>query len=202
MDFNYNLNFSNITKLSLFILISLSLLFIFLSTPADKTFYETERAIFPLTNGDQAKELGYTAIYLLILGLIYIVSKRSYIFIKKYVDKKKHPVFIENSKKAYMTTRKPFFYIHLTTNVSATMIGLIHGLSVEAEKFMMVLTGFLSFFLMAILSTSGLIIWKKFSPFWTNREFKKIISLVHRQWLFSIFLLLFLYLHLFVFRYV
>jgi hypothetical protein len=99
-----------------------------------------------------------------------------------------------------MSSRKPLFYLHLSVNIIATILGLIHGLSVELEKPMMLVTGFLGVIVMATLSISGLIMWKKFWPFWSNRESKLLISAVHRQWLFSAMLVVIIYAHLFIFR--
>ncbi len=99
-----------------------------------------------------------------------------------------------------MNSRRPLFYLHLSTNIIATGLGIVHGLSVEVEKLMMVVSGTIAVLIMAILSISGLIMWKKFWPFWSNRESKKLINAIHRQWLFSALLIIFIWSHLYVFR--
>ncbi|OLS26548.1 MAG: hypothetical protein HeimC3_08670 [Candidatus Heimdallarchaeota archaeon LC_3] len=131
--------------------------------------------------------------------MAYVVVKRLYIYIRKFVSKEKYPEVIEYSKKVYMKSRKPLFYLHLSTNLVATGLGIVHGLSVEVEKFNMFLSGTIGVLLMAILSISGLIMWKKFWPFWSNRKSKKLVSAIHRQWLFSALLVIVIWAHLFVF---
>ena len=193
---------SSKNKVILFVLMVIVSYFL-LSTPVladDDNVFGDERPIFPLVSNEQGREFGNLTIALLILGMIYVVIKRFYIYIKRFIDKEEHPEIIEYSKKIYMNSRKPLFYLHLSVNLLATGFGIVHGLSVEIEDSMMLVTGIIAVIIMVVLSISGLIMWKKFWPFWSNRESKKLINAVHRQWLFSAILIVVIWAHLFIFR--
>ncbi|MHA2105897.1 MAG: hypothetical protein ACW981_20925 [Candidatus Hodarchaeales archaeon] len=169
-------------------------------TYAEDDFFEDEQPLFPIVSKDEARTFGTYAVVLVLIGGIYIVIKRSYIYMKKYLKDEKYSNLVESSKKAYMRSRKPLFYVHLSTNTLATLVAIIHGLSVELEGLNMVLSGIIATVFMLLLTLSGFVIWKKFWPFWSNRDSKKLINAVHRQWLFSAALIILLGAHLFVFN--
>ena len=156
---------------------------------------ENEGTFLNLGGEDLGKSFGSFAIGFLALGFGYVMAKRSYLVIRKVGKHYENEELLKTSKDIYMRSRKPLFYLHVITNLVATGFGLIHGLSVELEKINAVNSGILALVLMTLLSISGLIIWKKFWPFWETKETKKLVNAVHRQWLFTFILIALLGIH-------
>jgi hypothetical protein len=169
-------------------------------TYAEHDFFEDEQPLLPIVSEDEARTFGTYAVVFVLIGGIYIVIKRSYIYIKKYLKDEKYSNLVESSEKAYMRSRKPLFYVHLSANTLATLVAIIHGLSVELEEINMVSSGVIATVFMLLLTLSGFVIWKKFWPFWSNRDSRKFINAIHQQWLFSVMLIIFVGDHLFIFN--
>lgn len=105
---------------------------------------------------------------------------------------------LKQTRTVYMKLRIPTFLVHTLISLVATVIAVVHGLTVEQEGDFIFYTGWAAAVMMGIISITGLVMWRKYWPLWTTLETRKIVSFVHRQWLFTGLLGLFLFLHLVV----
>ena len=105
-------------------------------------------------------------------------------------------LMVDQFKLFYKRTRKYFFFLHASINILAVIAGIIHGLRAEIENPMSFYTGWTTVFFMALISVAGIVMYFRFWPFWETKSSRTLIRWVHRQWLFTILILVFLGIHL------
>ena len=141
------------------------------------------------------KSIGYFTGYLLIVGFFYVIFMRSYILIRKYVNKEAHPKTIEWSKLFYSNFRKPLFFFHASINIIAIFFGIYHAQLVEVKSELQANLGWLAIAIMITLSISGFIMYFKLRPIWNNKDARSMIRVSHRQWMLSFALIIILLIH-------
>ena len=141
------------------------------------------------------KSIGSFTSYLLIVGFFYVIFMRSYILIRKYVNKEAHPIIIETSKLFYSNFRKPLFFLHASINIIAIFFGIYHALLVEVKSELQANLGWLAIAIMIALSISGFIMYFKLRPIWSNKDARSMIRVSHRQWMLSFTLIIILLIH-------
>lgn len=134
--------------------------------------------------GGFAGALGSLAVFLLAVGFIYVVSRRSFVY-SKYLDAEFDHVK-ETIRNTYKRYRKPLLNLHSIILIVATVVAGIHGILLMDGEGANVLAGWAAFGTMVLLSISGIIIYFRFKPIWEFRNSKGLLKLVHRQWLFTI----------------
>ena len=142
-----------------------------------------------------SKSIGTFSAGLLSIGFFYVILTRSYVLIRKYVDKKSYPKVIEVSKIVYTNLRKPLFYLHVLINIIAIFFGVYHGLLVEVKSELQANLGWLAIIIMITSSVSGFIMWLKLRPIWNNKDIRSVIRTSHRQWILSFLLIIILLIH-------
>jgi hypothetical protein len=134
--------------------------------------------------GGIAGALGSFAVFLLGVGFIYVVTRRSFVY-SKYLDAEFDHVK-ENIRNIYKRFRKPLLNLHSIILIVATVVAGIHGVLLMDGEGANILAGWGAFAAMVLLSISGIIIYFRFRPIWEFRSSKGMLKLVHRQWLFTI----------------
>ncbi len=144
---------------------------------------------------DIGKGFGSLAIAMLGIGAIYVVLRRGYLLAKKY-ELTKNPEFGEQIVTLYKTLRGPTMFVHMITNIAATLFAIIHGIMATEYTQITFYSGWIAVIMMVILSISGSVIYFKFKPFWKYRESRTFIRFLHRQWIFSVILAIAVLIHL------
>lgn len=178
---------------ALFFLLFITSFFTPVSANDDDEDEWEEKPLWKIVDNDTAKDFGYIAIFFLIIGGLYILVKRAHFLSKSLFSSEKYSKVTDFTTVVYSKTRLPLFYAHLGVNLLATVVAFVHGLSVELEGGMVVLSGMISGIFMLLLSVSGVIIWKKF---WPGKESRKLIRAAHRQWLYTAIVVITLVAHL------
>jgi len=150
-----------------------------------------------ILGGDFAKNLGSGAVGFLGIGAIYIIAKRINIYSRKYLTDD-YKELKDTIQKLFSNFRSPLLSIHNIAMILATILAVLHGIGVGYENNSVTIFGWLSAGAMIILSLSGILVWSKLRPIWDSREQRKLVKFVHRQWLFSIILVVGLILHLII----
>ena len=151
----------------------------------------------PLFGGDDnLKDLGVASLVVLSVGSIYILFRRTYVYSNRFLSKERYPEVKEFIKVNYHRFRQPVFLVHIYTSLIATLLAGIHGIPLIIGDKGMVISGLIAGSAMLILSLSGFVMWRRQKPFWENRESRKAIRWMHRQWLFTGLTVLGLILHL------
>lgn len=141
------------------------------------------------------KGLGYFTAGLLVIGFLYVLLTRSYILIRKYVNKKEYPEVVTLAQLYYSQYRKPLFYIHVSINTVAIVFGTIHGLLVLVKNQLQAYVGWLAILIMIASSLSGFIMWLKIRPIWDSKDIRSMIRASHRQWILTFLLIFVLIIH-------
>ena len=118
-----------------------------------------------------------------------------YVYSNKFLIKDEYQRLRENIRILYKQFRSPLLLIHNFSMIAATILGIIHGIVMGIEEEAAIF-GWIAAISMIILSFSGFVIWFKLKPIWSNRESRKFIRFLHRQWLFSGIFCVFLFIHL------
>lgn len=145
-------------------------------------------------NEDLGEGMASFTIILLGFGVLYVLLRRSFVLSKYLSPEYDH--IKERMLTAYRRFRKPLLYLHSIVLFASTITAGIHGfLFLEGES-EAVVSGSIAFAFMVLLSLSGIFIHYKFRPVWEYRKAKTAIRFVHRQWLFSILVIIALIFHL------
>ena len=123
---------------------------------------------------------------------------RSYVLIRKYVDKETNKEIIQLTQEFYSKYRKPLFYVHASINTIAIFFGILHGLTVLIRNQLQAYLGWLAIIIMIASSISGFIMWQKIRPIWDNKDIRSIIRDSHRQWNLTGILVFVLFLHVII----
>jgi hypothetical protein len=134
--------------------------------------------------GGFAGALGSLAVFLLAVGFVYVVARRSFVY-SKYLDAEFDHVK-ESIRTTYKKYRKPLLNFHSIVLIVATVVAGVHGVLLMNGEGANLLAGWAAFGAMVLLSISGIIIYFRFKPIWEFRKSKGLLKLVHRQWLFTI----------------
>ncbi len=141
------------------------------------------------------KGLGYFTAGLLVIGFLYVLVTRSYVLIRKYINKEEYPEIVKMSHEYYSQYRKPLFYIHVSINTVAIVFGTLHGLLVLIKNQIQAYLGWLAIIIMIASSLSGYIMWLKIRPIWDSKDIRSVIRASHRQWILSGLLIFVLLIH-------
>ena len=145
---------------------------------------------------DNLKDLGELSLVFLGIGSFYILFRRTYVYSNQFLSKERYPEVKAFIKVNYHRFRRPVFLVHVYASLIATLLAGIHGIPLLIGDEGMVLSGILAGGSMLILSLSGFVMWRRQKPFWSNRDSRKAIRWMHRQWLFTGLTVLGLFLHL------
>lgn len=145
------------------------------------------------------KKLGVYSLDWLYIGSSYVILRRISVYSKKYLSDEKSGELKLKIKEIYQKTRSPTLLLHNFVMILATIFGVLHGLLTGRHFKPVGIVGWLAVVFMILLSVSGYIIWQKFQPLWSNRRTRSQIRWMHKQWMFSAALIIFLFLHLEVF---
>lgn len=148
---------------------------------------------------DFGKKMGKYSLDWLYIGASYVVLRRTYVYSRKYLSNERAGDLKPKIKEIYQKCRSPLLLLHNIVMILATIVGIIHGVFLGKHTKPIGIVGWLAVSLMTILSVSGYLIWQKFKPVWNYRKSRTQIRWLHKQWLFSILLIIFLFLHLNVF---
>lgn len=192
-----NLKSNNLIKITIFMVLTLILLY---NSQVLGVFAADGQHVSLNLTQEIGKGLGVFTAGLLVIGFLYVILTRGYIFIRKYVDKKTYPEIIQLSQELYAKYRKPLFYVHVTVNTSAIIFGTIHGLTVLIRNPIQADLGWLAIIIMIASSVSGFIMWHKIRPIWDVKDVRALIRASHRQWILTGLLIFVLFLHVALFR--
>lgn len=141
------------------------------------------------------KVLGEVTAGLLVIGFSYVILNRSYVIIRKYIPKEENPDLIRQVQDFYAQYRQPIFYVHVSINTLAIFIAIVHGSLVLIRNPLQADLGWLAVIVMIASSISGLVMWLKIRPIWGNKDVRAVIRASHRQWAFTIILIVVLFFH-------
>ncbi len=150
-------------------------------------------------NAGIGKKLGVYSLDWLYIGSAYVILRRSYVYSRKYLSEERGEDLKLNIKEMYQNSRSPLLLLHNFVMILATIVGVVHGLLTGKHFKPIGIVGWLAVVFMILLSVSGYIIWQKFQPIWKYRKSRSQIRWIHKQWMFSTLLIIFLFLHLEVF---
>ncbi len=178
-------------------LLLFSLLFSVFTVIADNDDFEGGEI-----ENDAFEGTGVAAFALMFMGFSYVLLKRTYIYSQRYL-KEDQKELKGQIKDIYRKTRKPLMVFHFLVNIIATILAFVHGFMVfdfTTLKFSgesgAIFTGIVAATAMLILSVSGYIIWQRVALIWENKATRKLTMALHRQWLFTIILLVSLIFHM------
>ena len=145
------------------------------------------------------EKFGTVAISFTGLGALYVLLKRFYLGSKLVLKTEEQKDQLDKIKNFYKKFRLPVLQLHYISLIIATVAASIHGFFLFGEDTVVSIFGSIAVLTMIMLSTAGIIIWRKFKRIWNHRESRTVIRYVHRQWLFTIIFLTALLFH-FVFE--
>jgi len=177
------------------ILLLLPITFLFTIKIASASLNDGGSTIHRTLTQEIGKGLGVFTAGFLVVGFSYVILTRSYILIRKYVDKKLYPEIITASQEIYSKYRKPLFYLHVSINTIAIVFGTLHGLLVLIRNRIQAYLGWLAILIMIASSLSGFIMWLKIRPIWDSKDIRSMIRASHRQWILSFLLVFVLVIH-------
>lgn len=140
------------------------------------------------------KKFGVAAMGLLGVGSIYIFIRRIVLWYPKISGS--NPEVAKSMKRLFARFRPQLMLLHQVFMVLATGSALIHGLTVEREFESREIFGWAAAITMIIISTLGMLMWRQLRPFLKKIDLFTPIRFIHKQWILSVFLLIFLILHL------
>lgn len=151
--------------------------------------------------GGFAGALGGFAVALLWVGAIYVVAAMINNYLKKLADKgpSQYPE-VDEAVIVYRNLWKEFrsrlLVLHNVAMLAACIVGLIHGiLLLNRTSTGLLVTGAIAEGIMVLLSVFGAILFYRLRPIWDYRGTRKFTKFVHRQWVMSALLIIFLLLH-------
>ncbi|MCY3415063.1 MAG: hypothetical protein INQ03_25655 [Candidatus Heimdallarchaeota archaeon] len=99
-------------------------------------------------------------------------------------------------KLIYRKIRTPLLYFHGLLNLTATIVGAIHGMQmIDESEGSQILTGVILFSAMLLLSISGLLAFIRMQYHVLPRTLSSKLRIVHKQWVYTIIMLITLLLH-------
>lgn len=166
------------------ILLLLMLLLTSIAVTADE--HEVENEI--------GEGLGNAAVWLLVIGASYVVLRQAFVWSRKLQGDQFDGVK-DIALLAYRKGRKPTLYVHNIIMLSAVVVGSVHGVVMWEGPDFTEIFGILTLLVMVFLSIFGLVLFFRWKPLWTDKTIRKYIRLLHRQWIFSVLLIVFLIIH-------
>ncbi|MCE7736702.1 MAG: hypothetical protein GPJ54_17605 [Candidatus Heimdallarchaeota archaeon] len=140
------------------------------------------------------EKFGVAAIGLLGVGSTYIFIRRGVLWYGK--SSSKNEDLAKSLKRLFARFRSQLLLLHQSFMILATVAAIIHGLTVEREFEAREIFGWAAAITMSIISLLGLLMWKELRPFLKKVELFTPIRFIHRQWILSILLSIFLAIHL------
>ena len=137
-------------------------------------------------NDDEGGELGTVAIGLFAFSTVNIIALYIFRFSKKFFsgeDEKN----AERRKKIvifYQKIRKPLNYIHYVSGLAALIVLFIHGIQLTSSDDFEIIIGWIVAGIYVLYILTGLVIWLKIKPFWSNNTSKKWLNRFHRSIIF------------------
>ena len=98
-------------------------------------------------------------------------------------------------KEIFKQYRRPLLIIHNYAMLVATAIAIFHGIILFDGWGADEITGLIAVIIMVVLSIFGLILYYRFRPLWNHSPSRKFLRIIHRQWVLSIILIIFLIIH-------
>ena len=184
----------------------LAIIFYLIITPI--RIYLINNSLFRV-DSDLSESWGETAQILLLISFTYVVIHYLfkyrdvvYEYTKKgleKIDKFDPDVFDKvkmNFKIYYKKFRKPLQYIHGALNLTASILGGLHGyqMIVEADGLTLI-SGVLLFSLMALVSIGGFLVLFRVNYKHYLRSINRELRIIHKQWFYTIIILITLLIH-------
>lgn len=142
---------------------------------------------------EYGEELGAGAMGLLGVGSTYIFVRRGILWYGNYSSKNEE--LAKSMKQLFARFRPQLLMMHQIFMVLATIVGIIHGLTVEREFETREMFGWAAAITMGTISILGLLMWKELRPFLKKIDLFTPIRFIHRQWILSVLLVIFLAFH-------
>ena len=140
------------------------------------------------------EKFGVAAMGLLGVGSVYIFLRRIVLWYPKLPNSNEDAA--KSMKRLFARFRPQLMLLHQSFMILATISAIIHGLTVEREFESREIFGWAAAITMAIISTLGMLMWRQLRPFLRKVDLFTPIRFVHRQWILSVILLIFLTIHL------
>lgn len=130
------------------------------------------------------------------MGSVYLVFRRGVLWYGNFNTKQED--LAKSMKRLFMQFRPYLLMIHKIFMILATIAAFIHGFTLEREVATNSLFGWVAAIIMAVLSTLGILMWTQLRPILKKIDMYIPIRFIHRQWILSVILAIFLGIHLIV----
>ena len=140
------------------------------------------------------EKFGVAAMGLLGVGSVYIFIRRIVNWYPRLSGS--NPEAAKSMKKLFARFRPQLMLLHQVFMILATVSAVIHGLTVEREFETREVFGWAAAITMILISTLGMLMWRQLRPFLRKVDLFTPIRFIHKQWILSVFLIIFLVIHL------
>ena len=140
------------------------------------------------------EKFGVAAIGLLGVGSVYIFIRRIVNWYPRISGS--NPEAAKSMKRLFARFGPQLMIVHQVFMILATISAVIHGLTVEREFESRELFGWAAAITMMLISTFGMLMWRQLRPFLRKVDLFTPIRFIHKQWILSVFLVIFLAIHL------
>ena len=140
------------------------------------------------------EKFGVAAIGLLGVGSVYIFLRRIVLWYPKLSNSNEDAA--KSMKRLFARFRPQLMLLHQAFMILATISAIIHGLIVEREFESREIFGWAAAIKMILISTLGMLMWRQLRPFLRKIDLFTPIRFIHRQWILSVLLVIFLIIHL------
>ncbi|MFW9924693.1 MAG: hypothetical protein ACFFDW_15535 [Candidatus Thorarchaeota archaeon] len=126
-------------------------------------------------------DLGWAAVGLLVVSSVYVIFYQTFKLINRFSDEGRFAEVKNNYGNFFRTIRKPLLYIHYLSGFSALVVLIIHGIILTDGEPSAVAIGWASGAIYIFYILTGILLWLRVKPFWSNKTIRKILYFLHRS---------------------